>query len=152
MCISENEIKTQYELISLNVDFAMFVTWMFAIIWMTPTTDQSHDRSAKMIKYRFQTFYALKVNFNAVLCRASNSVTLFSFGSSILLVDWSQNVTMYLWRSSEARAAENSDCIGCKHPIQYFPSLSLLSFQMLFSCLYGLKLSKKSIKHIVSEM
>ena len=63
-------------------------------LWMTSTVDLSHGRPAEMRNYRFQTFYALKVNFNAVLCRESNSVTSFSFGSNIPFLDRSQNATM----------------------------------------------------------
>ena len=53
--------------------------------------DLSH---AEMRNYCFQTFYAPKVNFNAVLCRESNCVTSFSFGSSNPFVYWSQNATI----------------------------------------------------------
>ena len=62
---------------------AMFICHVF-FIWMTTTMKNCH----------FQTFYALKVNFNAVLCRESNSIVLFSFGSIILLGDRSQNAMM----------------------------------------------------------
>ena len=57
-------------------------------------TDHSHDQPVEMRTYCFHTFYAFEVNFNAILCRESNSVTSFLFNSSIPCVDQSQNDTM----------------------------------------------------------
>ena len=55
--------------------------------------DQSHNWPVETRNDHFQTFYALKDNFNAVLSRENNSITLFSAGS-IPLGDWSQNIMM----------------------------------------------------------
>ena len=48
---------------------------------------QSPILTGEMRAYHFHTFDAFEVNFNAVLCRDSNSVTLPSFNSSIWYVE-----------------------------------------------------------------
>ena len=63
-------------------------------IWKSKTIDHSHDWPVERRTYRFQIFYALIVNLNTILFKGSNSITSFSFSSSILLEDWSKNVTM----------------------------------------------------------
>ena len=56
--------------------------------------DHSHDPPVETRNDCFQTVFVLKVNFNTVLCRESNSITSFSFGSSIPLVGHTQNTMM----------------------------------------------------------
>ena len=66
-----------------------FFILMFIII------NHSHNRSVETRTYCFQTFFSLKVNFNAIHCRESNSVTSFQFSSRIPLVDQSQKNYMF---------------------------------------------------------
>ena len=70
------------------------------VIWLVPTTNYFRGRPVEKCLDESLLFYTssvrFKVNFNTVLCRENNSVTLFSFSSCIRSVDQSQNVRMML--------------------------------------------------------